>query len=265
MKSKRAFTLIELLVVIAIIGLLLSIILPSLRKATEYARKVICKSNQRQIGVAMSTYESETGYNFRNVKTGIGLSSSDLRKSWFWRGGTADLAHELRPNAIGFLMKANLLQDSKILFCAGVKNVSCDTNYLLSDVTAGGNPPPRNTDDMYRELGDNLDESRRPLFWGTYAWIWKKEARDSDIHSINSASNGAMMVDMTNGLWEYAQATDPSRLGALMRSHDIRRAFSHGNVLMQDFSVVNPSDNDDKLNEWLWGRPYWAGNPAFNF
>ncbi len=53
------FTLIELLVVIAIISLLVSVLLPSLRKAKELARSTICKSNLRNVGVAMLLYAEE--------------------------------------------------------------------------------------------------------------------------------------------------------------------------------------------------------------
>jgi prepilin-type N-terminal cleavage/methylation domain-containing protein/prepilin-type processing-associated H-X9-DG protein len=59
MKKQKGFTLIELLVVIAIIALLLSIILPSLSKAKEYARKVICANNQRQCGMAVRIYAEQ--------------------------------------------------------------------------------------------------------------------------------------------------------------------------------------------------------------
>ena len=55
-ENNRGFTLIELLVVIAVIGILLSILLPSLRKARDYARKTACYNNLRQTGIALQCY-----------------------------------------------------------------------------------------------------------------------------------------------------------------------------------------------------------------
>jgi prepilin-type N-terminal cleavage/methylation domain-containing protein/prepilin-type processing-associated H-X9-DG protein len=59
MKSKSAFTLIELLVVIAVIALLISIVVPSLRKAKEYARRIVCCSNQTGIMKATIAFAME--------------------------------------------------------------------------------------------------------------------------------------------------------------------------------------------------------------
>ena len=55
-RRTRGFTLIELLVVIAIIALLLAILLPVMRKIKETAKETICKSNLRNIGVAIIMY-----------------------------------------------------------------------------------------------------------------------------------------------------------------------------------------------------------------
>lgn len=57
--ERSGFTLIELLVVIAIIALLLSIVIPAMSKAKEYARKTICSNNQRQMGLALRIYAEE--------------------------------------------------------------------------------------------------------------------------------------------------------------------------------------------------------------
>ncbi len=56
--SKRGFTLVELLVVIAIIGILIALLLPAINAAREAARKATCKSNMRQIGLALLNFES---------------------------------------------------------------------------------------------------------------------------------------------------------------------------------------------------------------
>ena len=57
----KRFTLVELIVVIAVIGILISIIMPSLRKAREKTRSAVCMNNLKQFEFAYSIYTSEWG------------------------------------------------------------------------------------------------------------------------------------------------------------------------------------------------------------
>ncbi len=56
MRRQHAFTLIELLVVIAIIVLLVSILMPSLQKAKDMAKDVVCANNQKTVSQAIFLY-----------------------------------------------------------------------------------------------------------------------------------------------------------------------------------------------------------------
>ena len=59
MKRSAGFTLIELLVVVAIIGMLASLLMPSIQNSLWKAKQAKCISNLSQIGVAVQQYVAD--------------------------------------------------------------------------------------------------------------------------------------------------------------------------------------------------------------
>lgn len=75
-RRRRGFTLIELLVVVAIIALLISILLPSLSRARELAKRSVCASNLRGIGQSMHIYANDNLEWFPVQQSTAGFGSS---------------------------------------------------------------------------------------------------------------------------------------------------------------------------------------------
>ena len=107
--GRHAFTLIELLVVIAIIALLVSILVPSLRRAVELARLVKCQTNISGQLKAHCLYANE--YDDLKPPIGLGRSTDD--------GVTPNVKQGFRPSGQGLLVAGNFIDFEQVLCPSG--------------------------------------------------------------------------------------------------------------------------------------------------
>lgn len=122
----RAFTLIDVLVSIAVIAVLISILLPSLAAVNETARRVVCQSNIRQIGMGLIMYADD---NKGMLPNSIFLPSPGSPAA---RGGPQDRPQEmvtvrLSPDeaqrtvepwdGLGYLFARGYISAPKVFYC----------------------------------------------------------------------------------------------------------------------------------------------------
>jgi prepilin-type N-terminal cleavage/methylation domain-containing protein len=147
--SGRAFTLVELLVVIGIIAILISILLPSLNKAREAAKRTACASNLHQLYNTLAMYANQSKRGQVPIGYSGGTGTVAEGNNYFLARRSSDPDRAVAPDGqpvktryvgLGLLFKSGLLgqgeNSGRVFYCP-----SNDSNHHSFDVSDNPWPP----------------------------------------------------------------------------------------------------------------------------
>jgi prepilin-type N-terminal cleavage/methylation domain-containing protein len=203
----KRFTLIELLVVIAIIGILSSILLPSLQKARMKVKVAVCKNNLKQMVIGQMLYSDENGE--RVFSTFYGAEWMTTR-SWAGNSFLNISGGEFYDGNTGFLEPYTGDRYSQTYNCPATEYDMNSEVYRLDEGRSYEGFMERNLsvpeklDNVYFTLGFTRlfeDASRKPFFWDYTAPIGDTTA--GNMKSIGGTSvhgnTGRLNLAVTDG------------------------------------------------------------------
>jgi len=123
----KGFTLIELLVVIAIIAVLLAILMPAMRKIKEIARETACKSNLKNVGLAVQMYLDDYERKIPDTQSSSGFLWFESDGHTYLRPGSGDGTYW------GTFYKDYIRGQTKIFACPSFRNTS-NTRLTYRDI-----------------------------------------------------------------------------------------------------------------------------------
>jgi prepilin-type N-terminal cleavage/methylation domain-containing protein len=152
-QDSAGFTLIELLVVIAIIALMLSVLLPGLKKAKDYAKRVVCAARLKQIGTGMKLYADD---NDESLPDEYDLSSPpkpETHRYTLYRDNLRYSNGRLKPLRFAYLYEQNYIDVPEIFYCPGNRLDTYKYESYIKPGPWGTLPQDFNTTNQWVRMG----------------------------------------------------------------------------------------------------------------
>ena len=245
----KKFTLIELLIVVAIIGVLMSLLLPSLSNARLAAKRVVCANNLKQIFTAETNYTSSNNGQITPAsikQAGIFFSYDDLLADYMGREMT--LAQKKLNN-----LDKDDSADQEI----GHESLVCPND----DTERAQNNFPRS----YAGIGKHHD---LPSSEGSEAWGPMRNNWSPQISRILDASGTLAFTERhdSNGHVGNVIRAGLTRAGLLIDGMEAEWASPHGKYLRYNFVYWDGHIVEQHVSETCdsYGNPSgkaWSMNP----
>ncbi len=262
--KKKGFTLIELLVVIAIIALLLAILLPSLNRAKELAKRVYCLSNTKSLTMAWIMYTEDNDGEIINSSTTDAYQRGDL--GWAPAAlltGAPDWLKKDVDTQLADLEKSALfpyLGDSKGVFRCPTQKKELMSSYSISHAmnwySAGYEPCPNAP--YVRKISDIKSSGSRLVFideydlsnssWGVWyeipAWMDRPSMQHGDGTTFSFA-------DGHNEYWKWKD--EFSKEIAAMSTKEFFTAYP----TWLAYPPALERDDLQRVHRAAWGKIGW--------
>lgn len=249
MKRKKGFTLVELLVVIAVIALLMSILMPVLRKARDQAMRIMCGNHIKNLQLGVLMYADNNANKIFSLRGG----------AWPWDVPSSVVQSELRY--MGTDMASLRVRDTRDIPLSYSENFYCPAN----------TPQKRAREASFYYAGGGYSVTS---FFYTWSAPWNGQG--------DNVSNNNCIIGYGKGIIGDALKKDPAKIW--VTRVDVPQASSRELILdatisqlqnydstkypMGNFSMVtvggNPSNGiPDSTNHAISDQKVSGGNIGF--
>ena len=271
LRARSGFTLIELLVVIAIIAVLVAILLPAVQQAREAARRSQCKSNLKNLGLAMQNFHEVYGM------LPVGEFNDDNR-NWGWGAAIlpyidqAGIYNQLTNDTTNFMIfipgngtNSHMLLNPPYI---GAASTSADSNNTAGGVNSTGNPSGSTS-------GTGAIRGAALAVFQCPSDPWPRTNSSNNIGKTNYLANMGSDTSV-GGTWaSWSVPNGGTMTGPLVQSNDNTRTWAvnmagitdgTSNTALLGEAAANYLDPNAEYALSQTGRmPVWAGgNPNYS-
>ena len=238
---RRGFTLVELLMVIGIIAVLISLLLPTLNKAREQARRVKCMANLKQLTWAYLAYAQESRGRIAGANTGDPVADRSFH-DWVATGNTRACL------TLGMLWP--YLKNYDVYKCPNDR-INYFHTYSINSWLDGEGPAAMGDTDVCKRL------SRIKYPVTTFVFIEEMDPRGWLMNSF-------MVPPYPATNWTDIPAPMHERVGMISFADGHAQMWSWSDprtwIRQDQFGTATPNDQDLKqLQAWIGHPPYPPG------